>query len=64
MVLTAEYQHSCQQEALRKAEEERHHHFEQLIREEAEYQRREYGNDVIRMLQGITSASPRFIAQC
>ncbi|CAF4771787.1 unnamed protein product, partial [Rotaria sp. Silwood2] len=52
-----------QQEALRNAEDDRKHHLEQLIREETEYQRREYDNDLSRMLQGITSASPSFIAE-
>ncbi len=57
---------SYQQEVLRQEEEEeeRQRHLEQLIKEETEHQVREYSNDLSRMLQGITSASPHFIAQC
>ncbi|CAF3156350.1 unnamed protein product [Rotaria socialis] len=65
----------CEQQALRDEEEERQRHLQRMIEqererrlqylidEETEHQIREYGDDFNRILQGITSASPRVIAE-
>jgi hypothetical protein len=48
----------------RRAQEEEHRHLLFLLtEEETQYQQRHYGNDINRIVQRITSASPRFIAQ-
>ena len=54
-----ERQHHLQ----RMIEAERRHRLQQLIEEETEYQMHEYRNDLSRRFQGITSASPRIIAE-
>ncbi|CAF2057228.1 unnamed protein product [Rotaria magnacalcarata] len=71
MILNDEYRYNwrrCellrrQEEARRAQEEERKLRFRHLIEEEAEYQQHHYGNNVARILQGRTQASPRFIAE-
>ncbi len=52
------------EEEIRRAQEEEYRHrLAVLTEEEAQHQRHQYGNDMNRILQRITSASPRFIAQ-
>ncbi|CAF3776171.1 unnamed protein product [Rotaria socialis] len=71
MILNDEYRYNwrrcellrLQEEARRAQEEERKLRFQHLIEEEAEYQQHHYGNNIARILQGRTQASPRFIAE-
>ncbi|CAF1232531.1 unnamed protein product [Rotaria magnacalcarata] len=75
MILCSQYRYLCEQQALRDEEEEMQRHLQRMIEqererrlqylidEETEHQIREYGDDFNRMLQGITSASPRVIAE-
>ncbi|CAF3445798.1 unnamed protein product [Rotaria socialis] len=75
MILCSQYRYLCEQQALRDEEEERQRHLQRMIEqererrlqylidEETEHQIREYGDDFNRILQGITSASPRVIAE-
>lgn len=51
------------EENQRAQEEQYRYHLAVLTEEEAEYQQRQYANDINRIVLGVTSASPRFIAQ-
>ncbi|CAF3742150.1 unnamed protein product [Rotaria sp. Silwood1] len=62
MSLNDEYRYKWEWQEFLNQEEERQSHLRFLIEEETQYQQREYGHDISRILQGITSASPRFIA--
>ncbi|CAF4998524.1 unnamed protein product [Rotaria sp. Silwood1] len=62
MSLNDEYRYKWEWQEFINQEEERQRHLSFLIAEESEYQQREYGHDISRILQRITSASPYFIA--
>ncbi|CAF0960035.1 unnamed protein product [Rotaria sordida] len=52
-----------EQETQRAQGEEQRRRLELIIEEEVQHQQHVYGHDINRILQGIRSASPRFIAQ-
>ncbi|CAF3331790.1 unnamed protein product [Rotaria socialis] len=64
MAFNEEYRYRFEQNELnRRREAERQSLLEFLTEEEAQYQQDKYGNDINRVLDGIRSASPRFIAE-